>query len=276
MKITTLIENTTKDSLLCEHGLSFYIAFEDNSYLLDSGSSALFLKNAEALKVDVQNVKCAILSHAHYDHSGGFSSYLEENKNVNVYCMKGVNTPCYSTSGGTLHYIGVNETLLEKHKTRFIEIEKPTYIAEHVLLLPHSLEIDTSKSNLYIKKENTLIHDDFKHELSLIFETKKGLVIFNSCSHVGILNIIKEVQNVYPNQKIYAFIGGLHMKAKKDNQEISIYSEHEIKELCMYLKKIGLKHLYTGHCTGNVAMSYFKKYAEEIVDVLYSGKIIQL
>ena len=80
MKITVLIENTAPEYLKCEHGLSIYIAYNEKCYLLDTGSSDIFMDNAEVLKTKLENVDAAFLSHGHYDHSGGFEAFFEKNQ----------------------------------------------------------------------------------------------------------------------------------------------------------------------------------------------------
>ena len=85
MKITVLIENTAPEYLKCEHGLSIYIAYNEKCYLLDTGSSDIFMDNAEVLKTKLENVDAAFLSHGHYDHSGGFEAFFEKNKSAKVY-----------------------------------------------------------------------------------------------------------------------------------------------------------------------------------------------
>lgn len=67
--------------------------------------------------------------------------------------------------------------------------------------------------------------DDFSHEQSLVFRTEKELVIFNSCSHGGAANIIREVANVFPNEVVYALIGSLHLYNKPDKKIRNLATE---------------------------------------------------
>lgn len=278
MKIVVLVENTTKSDLKSEHGLSFFIEFQGKNYLLDAGTTELFLENARALTIPIENVNNCILSHGHYDHSGGFRRYLEENKKAFVYAMETAKEKYYSGSG-ELHYIGIPKEILEKQGDRFCYIKEVTKIKENVYLIPHAteeLQKIGERAKLYVKKGEQYIPDDFSHELSLVFDTKKGLVIFNSCSHGGIQNIIKEVEQVFPKKQIYAFLGGLHMKGRKNGEEICTFSEEEIQQLVEQICEVGLQYLYTGHCTGQIAMQLLKKYAGDKVQELFTGQTILL
>ena len=81
MVTKVLIDNITKDDLLCEWGLSFYIEYDGHKILLDTGSGSNFAENAKALGVDLAQIEYGILSHAHYDHADGMPAFFAENKN---------------------------------------------------------------------------------------------------------------------------------------------------------------------------------------------------
>lgn len=277
MKITVLIENTTNSDLISEHGLSLLIEFEEKKYLLDAGSTGAFLQNVKAMKLSLEDVEGAVLSHGHYDHAGGFGAYLKENPSVKVYAMKSVKKEYYSGSGGSIHAIGVPQEILLAYEKQFVFIEKVTSLAERVYLIPHStkgLETIGARTKLYRKQDNEYVPDDFSHELSLVFEMEEGLFIFNSCSHGDIRNIIEEVRTVFPEKKIYGFCGGLHMKGKRQGAEYCTFSKEEVKSIADYLKEAGLKKLYTGHCTGAEGLALLKEFLGEQVEELFTGKEI--
>ena len=271
MKIHVLIENTTDSDLQCEHGLSLYIEYKGKKILLDAGSTEVFAENAKQMSIDLTAVDLAFLSHGHYDHSGGFGALIKVNKSAPVYAMESAMGRYASTSGGVMHEIGVPETVKEVLKERITAVNKVTQVAEGIVLVPHSTAPDKlaaigEKAGLYREvksKEYSWLPDDFAHEMSVVFETNAGLVICNSCSHGGVQNIVEEVKNALPGQKIYAFVGGLHMKGRKDGEEICIYSEEEVKALAEYIQAAGVEVLLTGHCTGEPAIALLEKYLAE-------------
>ena len=80
MRIINLIENTEgKSECTYEHGLSFYIETENHKALLDLGQTDSSLKNAEMLGVDLKAIDTVVLSHGHYDHSGGMMAFAGMN-----------------------------------------------------------------------------------------------------------------------------------------------------------------------------------------------------
>ena len=101
----------------------------------------------------------------------------------------------------------------------------------------------------------------------MVFETGKGLVIFNSCSHGGIVNIVREVQMALGGQKVYAVVGGFHMMKLSGMDTLAI-PEEEV------LKGLGVEEIYTGHCTGNIAFGILKKELGEMVHALGTGETV--
>lgn len=277
MKVTVLIENTIDENILnkddgcnelkCEHGLSLLIEFDGKKILLDAGSSEAFFDNAVNMGADFGEIDIAVLSHGHYDHSGGFEAFFRNNDNVKVLAQKKVVNTYYSASGG-MHEIGIPKEV-KRFEERFNFIDGVYRISENIILIPHStgkLEEIGKKAKLYKDCNGEIIPDDFEHEQSLVFDTDKGLVIFNSCSHGGVENIIREAKKICNGKNVYAYIGGLHMKGKKNGEEICTFAEGEIDELCDVIKNEGILFVYTGHCTGKPG---YNKLKERLNDVIY-------
>jgi len=112
MKIITLIENhVNSPGLVAEHGLSLYIDTGNKKILFDTGQSGLFIQNAQKLGIDIREIDLLVISHGHYDHTGGLYQFLEVNKKATVYAKKEIFTPKYS---GKTRFIGTqpNEELL--------------------------------------------------------------------------------------------------------------------------------------------------------------------
>lgn len=276
MRITVLMENTGPSEFKIEHGLSLYIEFNDKKYLLDAGPSDSFFKNAHALSIDLGRVDKAVLSHGHYDHGDGFMVFLNQYKDKVVYGAKNIFDDYYSGSGGSIHYIGLSSKL-KQMKNRFNTISKDTKIDEKIYLIlddvSNTKEIGVQKK-LYKKVDDVLQPDNFDHELSLVFDTPKGLVICNSCSHAGLESIVDNIKKRL-NKPVYAYVGGLHMKSTKNHIETSGFTEEQIQNLCIFIKK-NIQYVLTGHCTGNVSYDLLKKYLKDRIDFLTTGKTIEI
>lgn len=276
MRITVLVENTGPSEFKIEHGLSLYIEFNDKKYLLDAGPSDSFFKNAHALSIDLGRVDKAVLSHGHYDHGDGFMVFLNQYKDKVVYGAKNIFDDYYSGSGGSVHYIGLSSKL-KQMKNRFNTISKDTKIDEKIYLIlddvSNTKEIGVQKK-LYKKVDDVLQPDNFNHELSLVFDTPKGLVICNSCSHAGLESIVDNIKKRL-NKPVYAYVGGLHMKSTKNHIETSSFTEEQIQNLCIFIEK-NIQYVLTGHCTGNVSYDLLKKYLKDRIYFLTTGKTIEI
>ncbi len=276
MRITVLVENTGPSEFKIEHGLSLYIEFNDKKYLLDAGPSDSFFKNAHALSIDLGRVDKAVLSHGHYDHGDGFMVFLNQYKDKVVYGAKNIFDDYYSGSGGSVHYIGLSSKL-KQMKNRFNTISKDTKIDEKIYLIlddvSNTKKIGVQKK-LYRKVDDVLQPDNFNHELSLVFDTPKGLVICNSCSHAGLESIVDNIKKRL-NKPVYAYVGGLHMKSTKNHIETLSFTEEQIQNLCIFIEK-NIQYVLTGHCTGNVSYDLLKKYLKDRIDFLTTGKTIEI
>ena len=77
MNVISLIENTTHDrNLYAEHGLSLYLETRQHKVLFDTGASGRFADNAGKLGISLAEVDTLILSHGHYDHTGGILRFV--------------------------------------------------------------------------------------------------------------------------------------------------------------------------------------------------------
>ena len=271
MKATVLVDNNTRDLLKAEWGLSIYIEHEGKKILLDCGTTNMFAENAEALGIDLSTVNLGVLSHAHFDHSDGLDGFFEKNPEAKFYLRSACRENCYSRKGGTeLHYIGIKEGYLEQYSDRLQYVDGDLEVAPGVWLIPHkssNLDAVGEHAGMYVKIRGRFEPDAFEHEQSLVLETAKGLVVFNSCSHGGADRIIYDICKTWPDKKILAYIGGLHLFRSSDQ---------EVLEFARRVKETGIGRIYTGHCTGDRAMELLKQELGDVVQEIYTGLEIQL
>ena len=99
LKITTLIENQPDEAgaLAFEHGLSLYIEFAGKRLLFDTGQTGAFVDNARKLGVDLTTLDAVVLSHGHYDHSGGILAFSRINPQASIYMMVSAGEKPYIT-----------------------------------------------------------------------------------------------------------------------------------------------------------------------------------
>lgn len=266
MIVKVLIDNITKNDLISEWGLSFYIEYNGHQILLDTGAGGSFAQNASKLGVNLEEIEYGVLSHAHYDHADGIPTFFEKNKTASFYLRKGAGENCYGKDWIFFYkYNGIKKGTLAAYADRIVYVEGDYQLMDGVYLIPHKtpgLEKIAKRVDLYIKENGRMFPDDFAHEQSLVFDTPKGLVIFNSCSHGGADNIINEVAATFPEKEICAFIGGFHLYKS---------SEEDVKILAERVKETGIQKIVTGHCTGEEAFGLLKDELGDIVEQMYTG-----
>ena len=212
-----MTDNIADGELQGEWGLSIYIEYQNRNILLDTGASDLFLKNAEKLGRKIEDVDYAVLSHAHYDHADGMDAFFCNNKKAKFYLREGSAENCYGKKWIFRRYIGLPKGILETYRERIVYAGGDYTLCPGVSLIPHKtpgLSRIGKKNLMYIRTKNGWEPDDCAHEQSLVFRTSQGLVVFNSCSHGGADNIVKEVLDTFPGENIYAIIGGFHLKGR--------------------------------------------------------------
>ena len=270
MKVTVLTDNIAGDKLLCEWGLSLYIEHQDHKILLDFGMTDVFAKNAALLGIDLGAVDTAVLSHAHLDHSDGMPYFFAQNDKAPLYMQDTAKLKYYGINMNGFGYGGIKPGLLEEFQDRIRYVSEDTEILPDVWLIRHNqayMKDVNLDEKLLIQEGDHYIRDTFKHEQSLVIELPRGLVIFNSCSHGGVENIVYEVTETLPCRKVYAYLGGMHLFQTPDD---------EVKALAERFAKLGIERIITGHCTGEKAVSLLQDNPDLSVEQMYSGMEIIL
>lgn len=269
MRATVIVDNIGNDLTKGEWGLCIYIEYKGKNILLDAGASGLFVQNAKKLDIPLEQVDYAVLSHAHYDHANGMREFFRINDRAGFYLRDACRENCYARQWIFCRYIGLPRGILEEFKDRIVLVSGAYEITEGVSLIPHKkpgLSKIGKSEHMYLKEGRGWRPDDFAHEQSLVFDTEKGLVIFNSCSHGGADTIIKEVSDTFPDKKVTALIGGFHLYNK---------SGQEIRSLARRMKETGIEYICTGHCTGKKAYEILKEELGGTVHHLKTGFIME-
>lgn len=267
IKIITLIENTTiSDEIVCEHGLSVYLETPHHKLLVDTGRSGAFIDNAQKLSVDITQVDTLILSHGHYDHSGGILRFAEMNPNAKVYINEFADGDFYH---GEV-YIGINKEILKL--PNLVKVSGNLKIDDELEIFTKATgrRFWPQSNKILCKLESgKAVQDDFKHEQYAVIHTKQGDILISGCAHNGILNILDRYQELYKCNP-YMIISGFHMM--KDSE----YTKEEIDTIESIAKELATTDilLYTGHCTSDAAIKIMQPILGDKLHVIHSGERI--
>ncbi len=260
MKLTVLTENIAGGHFMAEHGLSYFIEYEKQKILFDTGHSDVFLKNAEKLGINIcQEIETIVLSHGHWDHGDGLK-YLEKKTLLShpAAFIKRYRKNDMSTIGLTL-----SKNQLEK-KFSLITSDKPYKISDNIIFLgeiPRLNDFEAQTTDFINEKgEPDFVWDDS----ALAVIQYNELIIITGCSHAGICNITEYAKRVCGINNVKAIIGGFHLK----------YNNLQTKKTIQYLKTQNVKNIYPSHCTELEALSAL--YHEFGIQQVKTGMIIQL
>ena len=246
IRITTLVENTASGAgLLAEHGLSFWIEYGDRRILFDTGQSDILIRNAKVLGINLAESDAIILSHGHYDHTGGLAAVLDIAAKAKIYLHPAAVEPKFSKKTAGAESIGMSDSARKAIKNReVIWTKTPTQIFPGVTVtgqVPRNSNFEDVGGAFFLD-ENCQKADKLVDDQTLFIETSKGLIIVFGCAHAGVVNILHYIADLTEKKQFYAALGGMHLlRASKDR----------IERTETVFRDYGLKKIGPAHCTGS-------------------------
>ena len=256
LKITTLIENMQDENkeLSFEHGLSLLIDNGKKKILFDTGQTGAFLDNAKARHLSADTPDVLVLSHGHYDHSGGVMRFLKEReKKINIYVGKGYFKPKYKILPDQSYKFNGNDFNKGDLKSQSLHevTEDVTDLGDGIYIFKNFKKYtDYEKVNpRFYLKEDGYVRDYFEDEIALGVKTETGFVVIVGCSHPGIINMLRTISDRM-QCKICAVVGGTHL-VEADEERINRTIED--------MKELGVECIAVSHCTGEEGMKKIKE-----------------
>ncbi len=249
LRITTLSENCAgRGYLLAEYGLSIVVETDDVNILFDTGASISASYNADVLGIDLSKIDKVVLSHGHYDHTGGLRQILGKmGEEVEIIAHPDIWAAKYSRSQGRKdRYNGIpfQRQELERLGANFNLTTKPVRITDSIMTtgeVPMVTDFEEIEPVFFVKQDSGWQPDKLLDDQALIINAKPGLIVILGCAHRGPINTLYYAQQLTGVKSIHTVLGGAHLIHA---------SEERIWLTIAALKELGVQRLGLCHCTG--------------------------
>jgi len=253
--VTVLVENTAFGRhTRGEHGLALWIEAGSKRVLFDTGPTpGVLLHNADCLGIELASADAVVLSHGHYDHTGGLEEVLQRAGGIPLFLHRGALVQRFSRQkDGSVHDIGahppLDEPFLRERASSVTWTNEVTAITDELRVtgpVPRATDYEDTGGDFYLD-ECCDTPDPIEDDQAVFLDTAEGTVVLLGCCHAGVVNTVRYVQEVTGGRPIHAVIGGMHLVAA---------SENRMNKTVEALREMELGLIAPAHCTGSRAQA---------------------
>ncbi len=250
LRITVLVDNQARAGMSVEHGLALWIETEGKRILFDTGQGCALTANSRELGIDLSETDVMVLSHGHYDHTGGIPQILKSALKVETCCHSDIFQHRYSIRDGEPKPIHMPyeswAAICNLPSQRVHWVSQPFALSGKIGVagsIPRETDYEDAGGPFFLDLERR-IPDAFDDEMALWIRTEHGLVVCVGCCHAGLVNTLNHVQRLNDNMAIRAVIGGFHLLSA---------SAERLSQTMDALSVLHLERVIACHCTGKWA-----------------------
>ena len=250
-------ESPSWDVFRGEHGFSAIVTVHydssSSSLLFDAGLTPTgVIDNLDRLEVDPSGFEAIVLSHGHFDHTGGLVGIIDRLGSVNLPVL--IHPEFWNRrrivipGSDPVELPSTSRPALEGAGFGIIEDRLPSFLFNDRVLItgevdrttryePGMLGQQTLRDNAWVPEPETL--DD---QALVINVEGKGLVVMSGCGHAGIVNTTRYAQKLTGIDTIHAIVGGFHLGPRAFHSII----DRTVNDLLALAPDV----VVPAHCTG--------------------------
>jgi 7,8-dihydropterin-6-yl-methyl-4-(beta-D-ribofuranosyl)aminobenzene 5'-phosphate synthase len=250
-RITVLVDDCVRGrDLLGEHGLALWVELRGFRLLFDTGQGMGLAHNAKLLGIRLESANAVVLSHGHYDHTGGLGHVLEVAPQAKIHVHPAALEPKYSRADdGLVKEVGMPSVVraaVDARPHSLIPVAVPTEIVDGVFVtgeIPRRTEYESTGGAFFADRYGQHA-DPLLDDQAMFIESRRGTIVLLGCGHAGAINTLRYVQDLTGGKSIHAVLGGLHLvTASRDRVQRTIDG----------LRRLDVERFVPGHCTGTAA-----------------------
>lgn len=245
LRLTVLADNRASAGLCAEHGLAVLVETGDARILFDTGQGKALEANASLLGLDLSSIDAVVLSHGHYDHTGGLAAVMAGNAVARVYLHPAAVEAKFARNPAPPHRdIGMPRPSREALRTaanRGVWSRNAVEIAPGVTATGEIPRPAAADAGHFFLDPACQRPDPFVDEQALMIGTPRGLVVLTGCAHAGLPATLAWCRRLSGGRRVSAVFGGFHLAAATDQ---------ELESAAEALESSGAEIIGPCHCTG--------------------------
>jgi 7,8-dihydropterin-6-yl-methyl-4-(beta-D-ribofuranosyl)aminobenzene 5'-phosphate synthase len=222
------LERQSVDFLRAEHGFSALVEVRVGGHarrvLFDTGITPDGLVgNLDRLGIAPDTFEAIVFSHGHFDHVMGLNGLASRLGPINLpvllhpdfWLQRRIVSP-----DRTFELPTPSRAAIEGAGFTIVEDRQPSFLLDGMLLITGEVDRTTTFETGMpaahqgfrggVWQPDQLVHDD---QAVVLHVRERGLVVLTGCGHAGIVNIVRHAKRLTGVERIYAVLGGFHLRA---------------------------------------------------------------